>query len=358
VSNTLATDVRGVGHRGSADAEARWRSLERTDVPEKPPRVMCWHRLVRSRGPIARSPPRDNSAIERVGSPCVRGPTLVIIALVLVSAFLHALWNAMLRLETDKARSLVAAIVIATAIAVAIAGIRWGLGAAPFASLAGAGATVLAGALEAAYFATLARAMQRGTLGVVYTISRGGAVLAVWPLSIALFAEHPTPTAIAGSLIVLTGLALSGLGAGNATRRIARGSTSWAIACALSIAGYHLAYKAALSEGTNPSACFALALAISATIHVTRLGRPGRAQVTALMRERGPRLLAMGLACSASFLVLVEALAIGGSGYVLTLRNTSVLFAAAMAWRIGERPTRAELAGAVLVAAGAALVAW
>lgn len=168
----------------------------------------------------------------------------------------------------------------------------------------------------------------------------------------------PDPTAIAGSLIILTGLALSGLGDGNAARRIARGSTSWAIACALSIAGYHLAYKAALAEGTNPSACFALALAVSATIHVTRLGRAGRAQVAALMRQRGPRLLAMGLACSASFLVLVEALAIGGSGYVLTLRNTSVLFAVAMAWRIGERPTRAELAGAVLVAAGAALIAW
>ncbi len=282
----------------------------------------------------------------------------MIIAFVLISAFLHALWNAMLRVETDKARSLVAAIVIATVIAVAIAAIRWGLGAAPFASLAGAGATVLAGALEAAYFATLARAMQRGTLGVVYTISRGGAVLAVWPLSIALFAEHPTPPAIAGSLIVLAGLALSGLAPGKAAHRIARGAISWAIACAMSIAGYHLAYKAALAESTNPSACFALALAVSAAIHVARLGRAGRAQVAALMRQRAPRLLVMGLACSASFLVLLEALAVGGSGYVLTLRNTSVLFAAAMAWRIGERPARAELAGAMLVAAGATVMAW
>lgn len=282
----------------------------------------------------------------------------MIIALVLISAFLHALWNAMLRLEADKDRSLVAAIVIATVIAVAVAAIRWALGAAPFASLTGAGATVLAGALEAAYFATLARAMQHGTLGVVYTISRGGAVLAVWPLSIALFAEHPTPTGVAGSLSVLAGLALSGLGARSAARPVARGTTSWAVACALSIAGYHLAYKAALSEATNPSACFALALAVSAAIHVTRLGRAGRAQVTALMRQRGPRLLAMGLVCSASFLVLLEALAIGGSGYVLTLRNTSVLFAVAMAWRIGERPRRTETAGAVLVAAGATLMAW
>ena len=45
-------------------------------------------------------------------------------------------------------------------------------------------------------------------------------------------------------------------------------------------------------------------------------------------------------------------------GYVLTLRNTSVLFAAVMAFTIGERPAHAELAGAALVAGGAVLMAW
>ena len=65
----------------------------------------------------------------------------------------------------------------------------------------------------------------------------------------------------------------------------------------------------------------------------------------------------MGLMCGGSFLILMEALARGGPGYVLTLRNTSVLFAMAMAWRIGERPRRAEVAGAALVAVGATLLA-
>ena len=65
----------------------------------------------------------------------------------------------------------------------------------------------------------------------------------------------------------------------------------------------------------------------------------------------------MGLVCGGSFLILMEALARGGSGYVLTLRNTSVLFAAIMAYAIGERPGRAELAGAALVAGGAVVMA-
>jgi uncharacterized membrane protein len=67
--------------------------------------------------------------------------------------------------------------------------------------------------------------------------------------------------------------------------------------------------------------------------------------------------MTMGLMCGGSFLILMEALARGGAGYVLTLRNTSVLFAVAMAWWIGERPRRAEVAGAALVAAGATLLA-
>src|SRR5215813_9728074 len=134
----------------------------------------------------------------------------VIIALVVLSAFLHALWNALLRLEKEKDRSLVVAIAVATMVAEVVAGVRWGLGEVPFASWRGVGFTLLAGLLEAAYFATLAKAMELGRLGVVYTISRGGAVLAVWPLSIALFGEAATLRALMGSVVVVGGLALSG----------------------------------------------------------------------------------------------------------------------------------------------------
>jgi drug/metabolite transporter (DMT)-like permease len=286
----------------------------------------------------------------------------VIVALVLLSAFLHALWNALLRLERDKDRALMVAVVVATLFAAVVAGVRWELGAVPFASLAGVGFTVLAGTMEASYFATLAKAMGLGRLGVVYTISRGGAVLAVWPLSIALFGEQATLPALAGSAVVVGGLALSGLGgsrgrAGGVSGG-ERGAVGWAVACAMSIAGYHLAYEAALREAVNPSACFALSLGVSAAINAARLGGAGgRARITGLLRQRWPRLVTMGLVCGGSFLILMEALARGGAGYVLTLRNTSVLFAMGMAWRIGERPRRAEVVGAALVAAGAALVA-
>ncbi|MGH2897037.1 MAG: EamA family transporter, partial [Solirubrobacteraceae bacterium] len=220
---------------------------------------------------------------------------------------------------------------------------------------------VLAGVAEATYFATLARAMELGKLGTVYTISRGGAVLAVWPLSMALFGETATSSSIAGSALVLAGLALSGLGAGGVGRGNQPGAVAWASACAMSIAGYHLAYTAALAHGANPSACFALSLGVSACINLVRLlarDRSVPAALAGLARRRWPRLVVMGLVCGGSFLILMEALARGGPGFVLTLRNTSVLFAVGIARLIGDRPRPPELLGAAAVAAGAALMAW
>ncbi|HEU0035765.1 MAG TPA: EamA family transporter [Kofleriaceae bacterium] len=282
----------------------------------------------------------------------------VIVGLVVVSALFHALWNALLRLEPDKDRGLVGAIVVGTLLAAGISIVRWAYGEVPFPTLASLAYTLLAGALEAVYFATLARALDRGPLGAVYTISRGGAVLVVWPASIALFAEHLTMTSATGSAVVLGGLVLSGLGAQRVKRPDDVGASGipWAIACAASIAGYHLAYKAALQGGGSGSAVFALSLGLSAALSLVRLGRAGRAALGGLVRTRALRITLMGLVCGGSFLILMEALARGGSGYVLTLRNTSVLFAAGLAYLIGEKPARAELAGAALVAAGATLM--
>jgi uncharacterized membrane protein len=284
----------------------------------------------------------------------------LIVALVLVSALLHATWNALLRMERDKDRTLVAAVSVATLLAAIVASIRWGLGEPPFAALEAVGWTVAAGVLEWLYFASLAKALDKGPLGPVYTISRGGAIVVVWPISISLLGETVTLTAAIGSAVVLGGLALTSIGIGSATqaRATRRDALAWAVACAFAIAGYHLAYKEALRTGGSASAVFAVALAVASAINVVRLGGEGRRVALSIVRRRLPRVILMGAICGGSFLILMEALAAGGAGYVLTLRNTSVLFAIGLAALIGERPRRAEISGAILVAAGAVLMAW
>lgn len=250
---------------------------------------------------------------------------------------------------------MVGAVAIGSLLAGVIAAVRWATGEPPFSTAAAAGYTIAAGLAEAVYFSTLARALTAGPLGAVYTVSRGGAVLVVWPLSIVWFGESVTWSSGTGSAIVLGGLVVSGLGA-EVSSSGARSGVAWAAVCAVSIAGYHLAYKAALSTGGNPSATFALSLGLAAAISAVRLGRPGRRALGQLLRHRTLRIGLMGAACGGSFLILMEALARGGSGYVLTLRNTSVLFATGFALAIGERPGRSDWIGAALVAGGAVLM--
>ncbi len=278
--------------------------------------------------------------------------------LVLVSAFLHALWNALLRLEKDKDRALVCAVSVASLLALVVAGIRFGItGVHPFATVAAVAWTLLAGFLEWLYFTALARALATGPLGMVYTISRGGAVLVIWPVSVLLFGEPVTVAAAVGSAIICLGLAASSHTPSD-HRAAQRGALAWAVACAVAIAGYHLAYKAGLRTGASPSASFGVSLAFATLINIGRLGAEGRAIARAIWRTRTLRMTTMGIICGGSFLMLIEALAGDGAGTVLTLRNTSVLFAIGLAAAIGERPRAIQIAGAVLVAAGAVMMAW
>jgi len=101
---------------------------------------------------------------------------------------------------------------------------------------------------------------------------------------------------------------------------------------------------------------FAVGLAVASSINIVRLGHEGRRIAKGLVRARPGRVVVMGLICGGSFLILMEALHGGGAGYVLTLRNTSVLFATVFAAIIGERPRRTEVLGSLLVAAGAVVM--
>jgi drug/metabolite transporter (DMT)-like permease len=280
----------------------------------------------------------------------------MIVALVLVSAFLHAAWNALLKREGDKDRTLIAAVGIATLFAAAVAVARaLATRVPPFATPAAFGWAVVAGVFEQVYFLTLARALDRGPLGPVYTISRGGAVLLVYPVSLSIFGEAISPLSLAGSAFVLAGLVLSDWRFGRASG-MALPATIWASVCAAAIAFYHLAYKAALADGGGPSAVFAVSLSVSTAISLVRTGREGRRAAIGLVLANPAKIFLMGILSGGSFLILIEALARGGVGFVLTLRNTSVLFALLLAWRIGERPRLATALGAALVATGAALM--
>jgi drug/metabolite transporter (DMT)-like permease len=275
-------------------------------------------------------------------------------ALVLVrsSAFFHALWNALLKRHEDPENAVVGVIAVTV-----VSGGLWALGleGEAFPSSQALLWTLVAGVLESAYLATLARALRHAPLGLAYTVSRGGALLLVWPVSVLWLGEQLTPWAVAGAALVALGMAVMNLvrpqGGGGGE------GVLWALVCAACIAGFNLSYKRALGAGAQPPALFTLSLGIALPLLVLlRL----RGQPWSVLRPKvlaRPLLLVVaGLLCTLSFSLLLLALAHSGAGAVLTLRNTSIAFALGLGALQGERLGLRQLVGAGLVILGAVLL--
>lgn len=283
-----------------------------------------------------------------------RAVSAAVVVLVVLSAAVHAAWNALLKRRRDP-ESAVLGVMAASAVTAILGAVVLGGRVPPAKSVAFA---LLAGLLEAGYFVTLARALARAPLGSAYTVVRGGALVVVWPISILALGERLSVGAALGTALVLVGLALTG--AGDRPREASgpkHASHRWAFVCALFVAGYHLAYKVALSAGGAPRGVVAISLGTAAFVAALGSGPARRAAVARAFAKEGPVIALAGALATASFLVFLEAMARAGAGAVLTLRNTSILFAQALALVLGERPRHLVLAGAALVTAGAVLLA-
>lgn len=278
--------------------------------------------------------------------------TVHALGLVLLSAFLHALWNALLKRERD--------IEVATVGVLAVAALSSALAlllspGVAFPERSAYAWALSAGVFEGGYFFALSMALLRAPLGFAYTVARGGAIALVWPISVLVLGEQLTTLGVVGVTVLLGGLAAVGLGG---DRRVGPSGLRWSLLCAAGIAGYHVSYKQALAAHAQPAALFAMSLAVALPMNLLRLGRDKRARLGSRLRALPWAIFGAGVICTAAFVVFLHALALSGAGAVLTLRNTSVVFAQLFAFMIGERLPRRQVLGALLIGAGATLIAW
>jgi drug/metabolite transporter (DMT)-like permease len=274
--------------------------------------------------------------------------------LLVTSAALHAGWNALLKREPDKLVAVVAVLAVADLAAVAASVLTTGLYL-PAGSLVWA---LIAGACEAGYFVALAFALSRASYGLAYTVSRGGAMLMVWIVSALWLHERVDVLILSGVAVLFSGLLVA--------NRVSRAGSSAAAPAqplrssylaALFIGGYHLAYGRALERGAAPAPLFAVALLLALPVTAVGLGRANARAAWHALLARPFALGSAGILTTASFVMFLGGLARTGAGAAITLRNTSILFAQAFAWMLGERVSARQALGAGLVVSGAALVA-
>jgi len=269
---------------------------------------------------------------------------LLPVALVLVSAALHASWNLLVKRQDDKLFSgwltfVVPSVLLAPALAFTGPPPReaW-----PF--------LCTSGLIHALYMIALVQAYRHGDLSVVYPVARGTAPLLVAVGAPALLGERLSAVGMLGIFLVGGGVACVGLSA-----RRSPGTTrglAWALATAGTIAGYSMTDKVGVARA-HPLAYVIVLLGFTGVILTPYvLWRCDARHVGALWRRVWPSAVLGGLLSLLAYLLVLTAMQLTQVSYVAALRETSVVFAAVLGARMLREPYGGRRIVASFVVAG------
>ena len=273
-------------------------------------------------------------------------PTLAI-ALALTSALIHASWNALLKSGTDR---LVDSALVAIGWSVLGVALLALAGPPPPASYIFLACSALA---HAAYWAALTKGYDMGDLSHVYTLSRGSAPALITLGALLLAHEIPAPQALLGIGFVTTGIAIVG-----ASPNAPLKTSLWALLIGATIASYSVFDGMGARVSHNTASYMGATLITDALpIMVFCLWRRGPARLLADARLNWRRGLVAGLVSGGGFGLVIWAQTFARMGQVSALRETSVVFAALIAWLLLKEPLGARRwLGAAVVAGGAVLI--
>ncbi|MNS58107.1 EamA-like transporter family protein [compost metagenome] len=272
-------------------------------------------------------------------------------ALLLLSAVLHAAWNAFAKSSKDKEGFLFLTILISGILTFAMV---FGLdGGFHLSSSTVLGIGILSGLFEGLYFITLTRALKEGSLGKSYAIMRGGAMVIVWLISSFFLGEKAELHHYIGALIILGGIFILNFQTAAAKARVEKADNNlWAYLSAVFIAGYHLAYHQALIREAYPRSLFCVAMFVSLPFLLWNLGKAPFKRIAQTWKLQKGRVTVTGIAAMASFLIFLFGLKVSAPGFAISLRNSSIFFALVFSFFLKESLSRLQIVGALVVGAG------
>ena len=274
--------------------------------------------------------------------------SLGIFLAVLGAAFLHALWNALIKLGTSKVGGMVILSIVEVPIGLAVVMFTDAINPAAIPWVLAAGCT------HFAYKFFLTYAYDRGDLSRVYPIARGAA-----PMIVALFGSVFLADAVTGKeyfaiAVLAAGILLMARGvfASGEDRRL----LPFAIGSACATATYTLIDGMGARVSGSPAAYVAWVFVADGTIFT--LGMLALRGVDVIPRNlRAWRMGAFASAASyGAYAVSIWAMTIAPIAVVAALRETSILFAVLIGWLVfGERMTGEKALASIIIVAGVML---
>ena len=275
----------------------------------------------------------------------------VVFAAVLFAAACHAAWNATIKRGLDPLATTVLISIGAAAVSgLLLPVVGWPAGAAwPWCV-----ASVL---IHLVYFAALIESYRVGDMGQVYPIARGAAPLMTATATTAFVGERLGILGWGGIVLLAAGVLLLSLRGGRELARLDRRAVGYALFTAVTVCGYSVVDGiGARLAGSANAYSVALFLGIGPVMAAYALVRSGRAVIPAMGRHWGVG-LAGGTLQLGSYGIAIWAMTVAPIAIVAALRETSVLFGAAIAVIFLKEPLRASrVVAALMIVTGLTLI--
>jgi drug/metabolite transporter (DMT)-like permease len=253
---------------------------------------------------------------------------------VLFAAACHAGWNATIKGGLDP---------LATTVLISIGAAIVSLVFLPVTGLPAAAAWPWCAAsvlIHLVYFAALIESYRVGDMGQVYPIARGSAPLMTAVATAAFIGERLGLLGWCGILLLAAGVLLLSLRGGRDLARLDRTAVGFALFTAVTICAYSVV------DGVG----------IGPVMLIYALARRGHEVIAAMGQSWGIGLAGGGLQLG-SYGIAIWAMTVAPIATVAALRESSVLFGAAIAVVFLKEPLRAgRVAAALMIVAGLALI--
>jgi drug/metabolite transporter (DMT)-like permease len=190
--------------------------------------------------------------------------------------------------------------------------------------------------LESLYMVALTRAYSYGDLSVVYPVARGLAPLFVAIGAPIALGERLSPVALLAILLVGGGIAWLGLSAKRSATTIA--ALLWAVTTAALIASYSMVDKVGVSRSHPLAYIISLFGCTGAILTPYVLHQRGLRRIVELWRLRWGILVTGGLLSLGAYLLVLIAMRLTQVSYIAALRESSVIIATVLGWRVLKEP--------------------
>jgi drug/metabolite transporter (DMT)-like permease len=271
-----------------------------------------------------------------------------LVAAALLSAALHAAWNAGVKASAHPPLAMTAQML---ASAVLAAPVLWWVGLPASAAWPWMALSCLLGM---GAVASLLRAYEHGAFGAVYPMARASSVLLVLPLAAAVAGEWPRPLALLGVALVSAAVLMLARGEG-AARGVSLPALGWTLASAAFTAGYIVCDAQGVRRAGSALA-YGCALAIANGLLWSAWQRRRGLRPADLLQQRGHTAW-MALAATLSYWLILWVWTRAPIAPAAALRDTSAIFATLIAVTVlKERLDRRVLWALALATLGTAAI--